>query len=286
MGPEGRRRNRFRGTAAHNTVTVDGRDQADTAGPFAWGPLPETQVLQWITGKSFDLFQGRHSGYERLSDPVTHERWIVRAGSCWLVRDVLLGRGAHEIGIHWHFDPGIVPVLTGNNAVVADETLALIGEEGGRWVYGVGTEEYSPAYGQFVPAAAATALAKVECPVETATAIVLGSGGILRKLQQGPVTVYEYSELTHRRLFVFAESGPWTFERWKSDGSFFSCVESPGGSVSEVILSSGTYISYDNSRVVESPVKAARFEGHKMASGWTFSSDVKDIRLSAEALSN
>jgi len=30
-------RERLRGTSAHNTMTVDGRQQADSAGPFSWG---------------------------------------------------------------------------------------------------------------------------------------------------------------------------------------------------------------------------------------------------------
>jgi hypothetical protein len=40
-------RDRFRGTAAHNTVRVDGLDQADPAGPFRWSNLPETELLNW-----------------------------------------------------------------------------------------------------------------------------------------------------------------------------------------------------------------------------------------------
>ena len=37
-------RDRFRGTAAHNTLQVDGRDQATPAVRFAWTGMPETTV--------------------------------------------------------------------------------------------------------------------------------------------------------------------------------------------------------------------------------------------------
>jgi hypothetical protein len=40
-------RTRFRGTAFHNTVTVDGLDQATGAGPFRWSDKPVCEVLRW-----------------------------------------------------------------------------------------------------------------------------------------------------------------------------------------------------------------------------------------------
>ncbi len=40
-------RDLFRGTAAHNTVRLNGRDQADPAGSFGWVNLPEVTLRQW-----------------------------------------------------------------------------------------------------------------------------------------------------------------------------------------------------------------------------------------------
>ena len=37
-------RTRFRGTAFHNTVTVDGLDQATGTGPFRWADKPACEV--------------------------------------------------------------------------------------------------------------------------------------------------------------------------------------------------------------------------------------------------
>jgi hypothetical protein len=47
-------RNRFRGSAAHNTVRVNGRDQALPAGPFRWSDKPEVEVKEWTTGSQSD----------------------------------------------------------------------------------------------------------------------------------------------------------------------------------------------------------------------------------------
>ncbi len=40
-------RTRFRGTAFHNTVTVDGLDQATGTGPFRWAEKPASELLRW-----------------------------------------------------------------------------------------------------------------------------------------------------------------------------------------------------------------------------------------------
>src|SRR6202044_2208981 len=77
-------RNAFRGTRTHNTLAVDGLDQAEPAGPFAWNSIPNTQTDRWITGTNFTLFAGSHSGYERLPDPMRHRRFLFHLhGSFW-----------------------------------------------------------------------------------------------------------------------------------------------------------------------------------------------------------
>ena len=48
-------RNRFRGSAAHNTVRIDGRDQAVPGGPFRWNDKPSVKVRQWTTAAGTGL---------------------------------------------------------------------------------------------------------------------------------------------------------------------------------------------------------------------------------------
>src|SRR5204863_7381453 len=67
-------RNAFRGTAAHNTLRVDGQDQAIPDQPFSWKAIPTVRVEKWVKGETFSLFVGSHDGYERLAAPVIHRR--------------------------------------------------------------------------------------------------------------------------------------------------------------------------------------------------------------------
>jgi hypothetical protein len=90
----------FRGTRAHNTITVDGQDQAVQRGAFAWEMpfaarsfpcAPETGVVLLAT----------HDGYSRLG--VRHWRGVIHLEpDRILVWDRLTGTGEHRLDLCWH----------------------------------------------------------------------------------------------------------------------------------------------------------------------------------------
>jgi hypothetical protein len=94
--------NGFAGTAVHNTVKVDGRDQMRRAGRFLW--------LDWAqaSGRSFsndnanlpNSFEGEHDGYRRVG--VKHRRMVeCVAKDAWVIVDDLLGQDEHKLRLHW-----------------------------------------------------------------------------------------------------------------------------------------------------------------------------------------
>ncbi len=197
-------RNTLRGTGAHNTMRVDGVDQAVADEPFSWTHIPTTQVENWIVGKSFTYFVGSHNGYARLADPVVHRRHVLKiAGGVWLVRDIALGRTEHELEIRWHFAPDLEvrrvdsgrveistlgseasgsPAQTGT-AASGESGLSLIVPEETVWhtATEVSRTLLSPAYGAFQPAPLVRCHARVMLPAETATALLPRRGAIRRK---------------------------------------------------------------------------------------------------------
>jgi hypothetical protein len=90
-------RRHFRSTAAHNTVTVDGQDQAAMGGTFRW-----TTSLPSQGSRHASYSEGEHRGYESLG--ITHRRAVVQIpGGSWLLIDELRGSGAHDFDFHYHF---------------------------------------------------------------------------------------------------------------------------------------------------------------------------------------
>jgi hypothetical protein len=95
------RRDRFRSTRLHNTLTLDDRPQSEPAGPFHWATAATGSRLAWCTTPSFDYVEGAHDGYA----PLVHRRAVFARPGCWVVADRVLGAGDHQADLHWHLDP-------------------------------------------------------------------------------------------------------------------------------------------------------------------------------------
>src|SRR5205807_10268292 len=109
-----RARNRFRATAAHNTPMVDAEEQNRFVRPeYLWLLRDDArpEVGEWRVG-AHDSFRGSHTGYWRLGRPVTPRRTIVldKVRHLLVVRDELIGDGAHDVVIPFHLAPGLEAV--------------------------------------------------------------------------------------------------------------------------------------------------------------------------------
>lgn len=92
-----------RGTAAHSTVVVDGRDQFTTWGAFRSGPLPRVKLL--------DARHGSVEAYVDLAGGIRHVRrveWDAPAGEI-TVHDTLVGSGRHRIDSRVVWAPSLPP---------------------------------------------------------------------------------------------------------------------------------------------------------------------------------
>jgi hypothetical protein len=100
-------RNYFKGTRAHNTVTVDGQDQAEQETGFIWRrPYTTCIIRNERSGGRSLLIEAEHDGYKRLEQPVVHRRAVFQIDDfVFLVRDRFYGRGPHSYELNWHLHP-------------------------------------------------------------------------------------------------------------------------------------------------------------------------------------
>jgi hypothetical protein len=94
----------FRGTAAHNTLRVDGLDQSQSGGNFMWLRKADARCTLWRPSDERDVFEGWHDGYMQLPDPVTHRRRITleKRERRVIIEDTALMSRAHEIELLFH----------------------------------------------------------------------------------------------------------------------------------------------------------------------------------------
>lgn len=100
-------RSYFRGTRAHNTVTVDGQDQSLAAGRFLWTKHAAITSTVFEPGADLERLAAEHDGYQRLTDPVTHRRELRYSKQLRTLQvlDRLACTARHEVEINWHFSP-------------------------------------------------------------------------------------------------------------------------------------------------------------------------------------
>ncbi len=104
-------RHRFRSTAYHSTLQVDGLEQNITQkeAPFVIGNESVPRLVQWESSPDKDVVTAEHYGYMRLNKPVTHRRSVMfdKQARWWLVTDELLGDGDHDLEVRFHLASGL-----------------------------------------------------------------------------------------------------------------------------------------------------------------------------------
>ncbi len=126
--PDREIRDRFRSTAAHNTVRVDGQEiNPLPSEPFRLPGLDEPSILRFVSRRGFDLVEAEHRGYMRLASPVLHRRVLLlnkRTGR-FVIEDSLVGRGRHALEWYFHLDPECEASVEAAGSVVRGRTGPL-----------------------------------------------------------------------------------------------------------------------------------------------------------------
>lgn len=124
-----------RSTAAHNTVRVDGLEQAEIWGGFRVGRRPAVSSISCgeIAGGQF--IRGTHFGYKHLD--VVHSRTIIRLnGDSWVFVDTLNGNGSHKVESFIHLHPAVRLLLCTETQMSSSDMMVP------RWVLEFGGLRY------------------------------------------------------------------------------------------------------------------------------------------------
>ena len=100
-------RNYFRGTSAHNTIRIDGQDQAVAAGTFIWSKHFDCRVLSFESNHKIDNLVADHDGYLSLPDPVNHRRTIQfnKSKNTIRIEDLIDCKSEHLVEQYFHLAP-------------------------------------------------------------------------------------------------------------------------------------------------------------------------------------
>ena len=107
----------FKGTIAHNTIRVDGLNQATNGGPCLWVDHYRVTLLQFDDTPEKVFIKGSHDGYKKIG--VAHIRSITfdKASELITIRDELKSSGTmeHKYEFPLHLHPDILLSELGRN---------------------------------------------------------------------------------------------------------------------------------------------------------------------------
>ena len=128
----------FRGTAAHNTVCVDGLDQTPYTRTRPKGPVAEGRFLGRATARGRDALAGeaRSPAY----DAVHRRRVTLVDGRRWLIEDRLSATAPHRYDLRFHLPPDAQDAarVDGDTVVAPGVTLRIRGRAARRAGAGLG----------------------------------------------------------------------------------------------------------------------------------------------------
>lgn len=156
-------RDYFRGTPAHNTLTVNGRDQSQIGGPFMWVKQANAQMGEPVEEGAIVRLWGEHDGYERFG--VRHRRELLldrKADALEITDHVQLASGRETtLELNFHFAPDVAVTLENctANATRAGSADSIRMDLDRNWAWRLYRASeapmagwYSPKLGEKVPA--------------------------------------------------------------------------------------------------------------------------------------
>jgi hypothetical protein len=232
-----------------------------------------TKAETWITGRNFDLFVGSHGGAGGSEISALHRRWIFSLrGNFWLVRDLAMGEGMHNLELLWHLCPELSR-YDGRSGVFADARgsrgLRMLAAEGHGWSQEIRRGWWSPLCGRQEPLTLLRYSTVSQLPVEFVTLLapLTGEpdpGGGLYSARQSPirgvVSGYCYDLPEEEHYIYFGEGRAWTMGLWSSDAEFLYWSKRRDERSLMLICCNASYVEAAGRRVISCGGAAARNE--------------------------
>jgi hypothetical protein len=270
-------RDDFRGTSAHNTLRIDGRDQAEAGDSFSWVSVPAVRVQYWIEGHTVDVLAAEHSGYRRLASPATHCRWVIHLkDQFWFVRDVVEGEGRHLLETYWHLAPDLIwkeePAgsFLVEGGVVGSPSLTVFATDNHNSSGKIRRGWYSRAYGARREISVLEFSTVTDVPFESATVLFPGRASAAslavlpsadQKGNRAAVVGYRFEESGKSHFFFFATSRePWAWQGWSSDARFLYGRADQSNEVVHFVACEGSFAETNGRRLFDSQKVVAHYE--------------------------
>jgi len=109
-----------RSTKAHNTVTLDDRDQCEFYGSFRCGHRAQVDCLSFDSDENRILLTGQHDGYEKLDGKPVHQRTFVVSENDVEITDIIIGGSGQRVQSRILLAPEFTVSQCGGEILISD----------------------------------------------------------------------------------------------------------------------------------------------------------------------
>jgi hypothetical protein len=271
-------RNYFRSTRAHNTVVIDGEDQAVPGSTFGWATDYSNRIVRHFSFPDAEYIEAEHDGYMRFSHPVIHRRRVLQVRPhCWIIADDFRGEGSHTFETLFHFSPLAAVALDPRRSLTSVNLRSVNREHGLSFAFFAsnavqaeiiqGLKDpiqgwYSRAYGHMQPAPVLRATVHDTVPSASISVLIPRNVGLEAKdlpriheelIDDGRGAACTLHQAGTQDLFVMSLSNKAIHvSGFKFEGEFL-WVRSIEGHISEALCINATFAAHGDNVLFENP---------------------------------
>jgi hypothetical protein len=255
----------FRRTLAHNTVVVNGADQARHVSKMEWTNTYVPRWEEWAVGADVGWARGSHNGYDRGPMAIVHRRtaWL-RTGGYVVLYDEITGVGHHVVDVIFQFASGELQLEATAGRASLDGRFELTWMSGGKLQTRLACGAPNPAGGWVAPSLGV----RVAAPRLTLTGLMetgsLTLLSIVSDTERNRVTVLDQRELLHARIcgdsfeddVLAASRGVLKAPDIATDAPLVVARRGPAGTA--IVQAGGTWVRFGSAPNDEAPMACQR----------------------------
>jgi len=116
-------RDYFRGTSAHNTITINNKNQSEIKGPFMWGKRPVACIHKWKVSDENDCLSASYD-----NSGISHNRSIYfnKKETIWIIHDFVAVNSRNTIRQYFHLShDSMINRLSSNILEIENHSIFL-----------------------------------------------------------------------------------------------------------------------------------------------------------------
>lgn len=170
----GQERHRQRGSAAHNTLMVDGMNSSEVWSGFRVARRARVRARECRFTETHDVIEASHDGFKRIKHlGLHHRKWEFSVDSL-AIQDSMEGNGKYHLTLSFHFHPSVRLEEENNRFQITDTSGVVLATflPDRHLKFNIRETTYHPQFGLSIPTKVLRATTKTRLPLTVTNRLI------------------------------------------------------------------------------------------------------------------